>query len=162
MRIYPLVLSTFAYTTPSRLFIYIVLTTLYFIDDDVDDQQLFQYAVTAVDPTIDCIIESSGPDALHRLQHDDSFIPSFIFLDLNLPRLDGKTVLSEIKKIGRIRHIPVIIYSTSNYPGDIKACEELGAAGYITKPSGYLEMVDILRATLTSLFHNSNFFVVTA
>ena len=137
-------------------------TVCYFIDDDLDDQHFLRSALTTIDPTIGLVIESSGTAALHRLENDESFTPTYIFLDLNLPRLNGKILLERLKKVQRIKDVPVVIYSTSNYPGDIITCRELGAAGYIIKPNGYNAIVRVLRSTLAMLSSgNSSFFTST-
>ncbi|GAB3166234.1 response regulator [Telluribacter humicola] len=133
----------------------------YFIDDDFDDHHFFKSALTTIDPNIELVIESSGPAALHKLESDESFTPTYIFLDLNLPQINGKLLLAELKKLHRVRDIPVVIYSTSNYPGDILLCQELGAVGYIIKPNGYKEIINTLRNTLATLSTNTNHFFTT-
>ncbi|WP_247235428.1 response regulator [Telluribacter sp. SYSU D00476] len=136
-------------------------TVCYFIDDDYDDHHFFKSAIAAIDPGIELVIESSGTAALQRLENDESFTPSYIFLDLNLPQLNGKIILERLKEVHRIREVPIVIYSTSNYPGDIIACRELGAVGYIVKPNGYNEIVRILRQTLAALSTNTSHFFTT-
>jgi CheY-like chemotaxis protein len=137
------------------------LSTIYLIDDDLDDLYLFKSALDAINPHIDCMVERSSTNAIQKLRTDESWKPSYIFLDLNLPRLEGKKVLPELKKIDRIKDVPVVIYTTSNYPGDIVECEQLGAAGYMVKPLSFTAMVSLLREVLKTLSRGDNTFFTT-
>lgn len=79
-------------------------------------------------------------------QYSDALIPDFIFLDLNLPKKNGREVLKEIKSSENLKMIPVIILSTSHSKKDILDCYKLNANSYITKPtnfSGFLEIAKV-------------------
>ncbi|GAB3282202.1 response regulator [Larkinella harenae] len=108
--------------------------TCFLIDDDEDDQELFTLALKKVDPTLTCVVADDCREALQKLKQDDNFWPQYIFLDLNMPRMHGKQCLVELKKIARIEHIPIIIYSTSSELKDIVETRELGATDFLTKP----------------------------
>jgi CheY-like chemotaxis protein len=82
----------------------------------------------------------SGQDAIRLLSEDSGSLPDLIFLDLNMPGMDGKTCLDEIKRIRRASHIPVVVYSTSSYHKDVEETKSLGAAEFINKPSDYTEL----------------------
>lgn len=71
---------------------------------------------------------------LHRGAYADSPRPRLILLDLNLPRLSGRQVLEAIKSNPSLRHIPVVILTTSEADDDIAAAYELSANCYISKP----------------------------
>ncbi|GAB3164425.1 response regulator [Telluribacter humicola] len=128
------------------------------IDDDTDDQYLFSSALHDVNPTLQCVTEISGMSALEKLYKEESFTPEVIFLDLNMRGLDGKQCLSELKKIDRLKEVPIIIYSTSNYPRDISETRELGAAGYIVKPTGFTEIVKTIYSLLEKPIRNTSYF----
>ncbi len=106
----------------------------FLVDDDVDDQEIFALALRKVDPDINCLFANDGIDALSKLQQDESFIPDYIFLDLNMPRMNGRQCLIELKKIDRLSHVPVIMYSTSSEQKDIHETKSLGATDYVAKP----------------------------
>jgi chemotaxis family two-component system response regulator Rcp1 len=73
-------------------------------------------------------------DYLHRRNgHANSMRPDLILLDLNLPRLDGREVLAEIKAHPRLRRIPTVVLSTSKEEEDIVRCYDLHANCYVTK-----------------------------
>lgn len=77
-----------------------------------------------------------------------SIIPDAIFLDLNMPIMDGFQFLREIKSLSALQSIPVIILSTSSQQETVDAAKKMGAQGFITKPSDYYQLVDILKSYL--------------
>jgi CheY-like chemotaxis protein len=104
------------------------------IDDDKDDQEIFVLALEQIDRSFKCITADNAGAGLDMLSPDNAFIPDFIFLDLNMPRISGKQCLIRIKEMDHLRKVPVIIYSTSDGQRDIKETMALGAAEFITKP----------------------------
>ncbi len=104
------------------------------VDDDADDRKLFIEAVKEVDPYIECITAGDGQQALEVLRKPGSILPDFIFLDLRMPRYNGKRCLQEIKKDERLKHIPVIIYSTSREVEESQELKAMGAVHFISKP----------------------------
>jgi CheY-like chemotaxis protein len=123
---------------------------LFIIDDDVEDQEIFMEALKEVDPAVQCFAAISGEDAFKQLEKDVIVLPDLFFLDMNMPKLNGKQVLSEIKKNKTLRHIPVIMYSTSFAPRDIQEIKELGAAYHLLKPSRFDELCNALKNVLFS------------
>lgn len=110
------------------------------IDDDEDDRSLFIDAVNEVDSSIKCIAISSGTEALLLLRTENFTLPDFIFLDLNMPCLNGKQYLVQVKKDPRLMHIPVIIYSTTRRDEDVEETKRLGASYFLTKPILFSEI----------------------
>ncbi|KAA9346237.1 MULTISPECIES: response regulator [Larkinella] len=124
--------------------------TCFLIDDDEDDQELFTLALKKVDPTLTCVVADDCGEAIQKLREEDAFMPQFIFLDLNMPRMHGKQCLMELKKIARIEHIPIIIYTTSSEPKDIHETKALGATDFLTKPP----LISTLTTRLAKLLFN--------
>lgn len=116
----------------------------FIVDDDIDDQELFIEAVSEVDNSIKCLSASNCEDALDKLKNGKMPLPDVIFLDLNMPRLNGKQCLAELKKAANLRHIPVIIYTTSSEKRDIEETSKLGAAHFLTKPNKFEELCKAL------------------
>jgi CheY-like chemotaxis protein len=112
----------------------------FIVDDDSDDQELFIEAVNEVDKDIQCISASNCEEALDWLKNKKITKPDMIFLDLNMPRLNGKQCLAELKRISDLKHIPVIIYSTSSEKRDMEETARLGAAHFLTKPNKFEEL----------------------
>jgi CheY-like chemotaxis protein len=75
--------------------------------------------------------------------------PDFIFLDLNMPRMNGKQFLAEVKKIKTLQDIPVIIYSTSTDKKDILDTIELGAVYFLEKPNRFNDLTNALSNIIT-------------
>ena len=107
---------------------------LMIIDDDKDDRFFFRSAIHKYNPTYTCLEAEDGVDALQQLRSADQ-LPDFIFLDLNMPKMDGRECLKELKKDKALKKIPVIIYSTSDYKLDKKVTKEMGANYFLTKLS---------------------------
>jgi CheY-like chemotaxis protein len=106
----------------------------YLIDDDDDDREIFETALSHIDGAICFMTATSGLEALQTLSLQENFTPDYIFIDMHMPALDGKQCLSEIKKMTRFKNIPVVMYSTSISPKDMDDARELGAVAYISKP----------------------------
>ena len=88
------------------------------------------------------VIEANnGEEAIILLKNKES-IPDVIFLDLNMPKLNGIEFLEILKKDDFLKYIPAIILTTSNNHKDILACYKIGVAGYIIKPLKYDDYVD--------------------
>jgi len=115
--------------------------TLYLVDDDNDDLDLFCEAVHAIDDSIVCVRSNDSNAALKAFKGFDVPLPDLIFLDLNMPLVDGRQFLSEIKTLRPYAHVPVIIYSTSSHPKDIEETRQLGASSFLTKPYSLDELV---------------------
>ncbi|HEY0742976.1 MAG TPA: response regulator [Chryseosolibacter sp.] len=121
---------------------------LFIIDDDIEDQEIFIEAVKEVSDDIHCSSSTSGEEALHYLEHEAKKLPDLIFLDLNMPKLNGKQVLKEIKKRPSLKSIPVIMYSTSFAPRDIDEVKQIGASHHLLKPSRFNDLCAALSQIL--------------
>jgi CheY-like chemotaxis protein len=122
--------------------------TCFLIDDDHEEQEIFEYALKSVNPTVLIVTASNGIEALQKLVAEKDFNPDFIFLDLNMPRMDGKETLKELRKIDRLNLIPVVIYSTSGSERDIRETQALGANFYLEKQGN----LTILKKRLADFF----------
>lgn len=127
--------------------------TILFIDDDADDTYLFREVLATVAPDLQFTSATDGKEALEKLIASEA-LPHIIFMDLNMPRMNGKDCLTALKKHEKLNHIPVIIYTTSSYLKDQEEAMLGGAAYFITKPSSYNDLKEILSifaANLTNL-----------
>lgn len=95
-------------------------------------------------------------DYLHRrgkyANATDSPQPGLILLDLNMPKKDGREALSEIKADPRLRHIPVVVLTTSQAEEDIYRSYSLGGNSFISKPVTFQPLVDLLKTVGTYWF----------
>lgn len=120
--------------------------TVLHVDDDPDDSALFCEAVKQVAPAFTCLVADSAASALEILA-DRQKIPDFIFLDMNMPKMNGLECLRLIKNNRALSHIKVIMYSTASDPIHIKEFKKLGA-GFLPKPDRYETLVKRLTEIL--------------
>ncbi len=106
------------------------------VDDDTDDQLFFMDAVKELNATFECSIANNGVEALDHLQKDPP-PPSLIFLDLNMPFMNGFECLAQLKKLDDYKNIPVIIFTTSSHPIDVERTMSMGAILFVTKPPDF-------------------------
>lgn len=95
-----------------------------------------------------CQTISSALDALKLLNNGTT--PDAIFLDLNMPLMNGHQFLAELCKLPQFSHVPVYVLSTSSHPSAIDQSKRLGATAFITKPDKFEEFADILKSVLTT------------
>src|SRR6186713_579511 len=103
------------------------------VDDDEDDQEIFLTALEKVNNSIHCTALDNATRALHMLLEKE-LTPDLIFLDLNMPVMNGQQFLTELKKEDLLKDIPVIILSTSSHKATIQLTRDLGALDFISKP----------------------------
>lgn len=113
-------------------------------DDDRDDAELFGEALTVIDPPVHFQHVPDGRAVFRFLNNDSNRKPDIIFLDLNMPEMSGWQCLAKLKNDIHLREIPVIMYSTSTNPRDREIAGELGAVGFVTKPSDFKLLTKIL------------------
>ena len=124
------------------------------IDDDMDDRELFCEALASIDPDIHCEQAVDGKEALTRLSSKEQ--PDMIFLDINMPIMDGWQFLTHLKKQDGHKDIPVIVYSTSSTLKDKRIASDLGALCFITKPHAYSRLQNILGVIVMHV-HTQNY-----
>ena len=107
--------------------------TIFIIDDDSDDQFSLVEAIKEIDVSMECYTAMNGQEGWQRLETRSIPQPSLIFLDLNMPRIDGRRFLTAIKNHPQYKSIPVIIYTTSSNLKDREEMMQLGAADYLIK-----------------------------
>ena len=125
--------------------------TAFLIDDDVDDHLFFQMAAERIGVIVKCEFSNDGFLALEKLR-DPNFKPDIIFIDINMPRMNGVDCLHEIKKIEHLKNIPAYMYSTSADPYITQSCVKLGAIGVIKK----LPSIALLSEKLAKVFSELN------
>lgn len=123
-------------------------------EDDTDDAELFAEALAEVAPAIRCNQAANGKILLDKIDSGEFELPDIIFLDVNMPEMNGWTCLTELRKRSDLKTIPVIMYSTSSHLKDKKAAENLGANFFYTKPDSFQQ----LKAFLLGLIENPKAF----
>jgi CheY-like chemotaxis protein len=119
--------------------------TIFYADDDQEDCDFFKEALSKIDPEIQTIISRDGREALAYLLNTRE-LPDYIFLDINMPLVDGKKCLIEIKKHPQLKVIPVIMYSTTSDTQEIQQYYKLGAHDFLIKPHNFALLCDSLES----------------
>jgi CheY-like chemotaxis protein len=120
------------------------------VDDDQEDCELFHEAMREIDPSIKCWTARDGRHAIQLLNKELVLPPDYIFLDINMPVMNGKDTLIEIKKNTRLRDIPVIMYSTTSDTKEIQGYYKLGAHDFLIKPSNFNKLIEALSSIIIS------------
>lgn len=120
------------------------------VEDDPGDVELTREGLEAGRVLVNLHTVDDGLKALRYLRREEPYAdaprPDIILLDLNLPRMDGREALKEIKADERLRSIPVVVLTTSEADADILKCYNLGASCYISKPVGFDEFLKVVRS----------------
>lgn len=123
------------------------------IDDNIADIELTREALREIDFRVELESVRDGFDALAYLRRQGQYInsrrPNLIFMDLNMPRMDGREALLMLKAQDDICDIPVIVFSTSESPFDVRESYRNHAAAFVTKPVTIEELIEKLRAVYT-------------
>jgi chemotaxis family two-component system response regulator Rcp1 len=126
------------------------LISILIVDDNEDDVEFTLAALKETKLANDISIVSDGVEAMRFMLKESPYEkvsePSLVLLDLNMPRKDGREVLSEMKGNPSLRHIPVVILTTSQAEADIMRSYNLHANCYISKPIDLAELVKVVKA----------------
>lgn len=120
------------------------------VDDDEDDLFFAQRALEKTNLPSDVKTVRDGAQMMDYLcgrgdyRGDDGYMPDIILLDLNMPKKNGKEALAELRADPRLKHIPVILFTTSSNEQDIITGYQLGANSYIRKPVSFDAMVEAM------------------
>ena len=119
------------------------------VEDNPGDVRLTREALREGKVRNNLYVVSDGVEALEFLrrqgQHTDAARPDLILLDLNLPRKDGREVLQDIKSDPALRHIPVVVLTSSQADQDIIRAYDLHANCYVTKPVDFEQFIHVVR-----------------
>jgi len=121
-------------------------------DDDPEDRMLAQDALEEARLDNELHFVTDGEELIEYLNRNGKYeelktqpLPGLILLDLNMPRKDGREALQEIKSNPKLRHIPIVVLTTSTAEVDIVKTYDLGVNSFITKPVTFEGLVDVMR-----------------
>lgn len=121
---------------------------VYLIEDDPDHVLLITRAIQEVSAQTEVHSFLDGEAALRALRDQSVNPPDLVLLDIKMPGFSGFDVLTAIKADDRLRQIPVVMVTSSELPTDIARAYNLGASGYISKPSYLQDLRAVLGNTL--------------
>lgn len=117
--------------------------TCLLIDDDEDDGEIFKMAIDQISADVNFVFSKSAMEAV-KLLSEQKVTPDYIFLDINMPLMNGSECLAEIRKMQHLQNVPVYMYTTSAGLRDKNMFLEIGAREVVTKPTRLGDLVDIL------------------
>jgi DNA-binding NarL/FixJ family response regulator len=143
------------------------LHSIWLADDDIDDCEVFEDAITKLLPAAMLTIIPNGEELMQSLTAD--YPPDILFLDLNMPCKDGLDCLKEIRAQREFSRLPIIIFSSSIQPQHVDTSYRYGANLFYSKPSTFTELIaglsDLLKMnwddpyTVTSSHYVNNKYV---
>jgi two-component system, response regulator len=128
--------------------------TILMADDDEEDRQLTHDALASARLANPMRFVSDGQELMDYLRREGAYAdgalqapePGLILLDLNMPKKDGREALAEIKSAPDLRHIPVVVLTTSKAEEDVFRTYDLGVNSFITKPVTFGGLVEVMQA----------------
>ena len=133
---------------------------IHMCDDDPDDQLLVTDALEEARLGNPIDFTNNGKELLQYLNREGKYshlidqpLPGLILLDLNMPVMDGREVLSKIKQHEKFRSIPIIVLTTSKAEADIARSYDMGVNSFIMKPVSFDSLVDMVKSVTDYWFH---------
>jgi PleD family two-component response regulator len=121
------------------------IETVILADDDQDDKDFFDSAMKEINPSIKIFNVPNGKELMRLL---DSFVPDMVFLDLDMPVMNGLECLVAIAKKPELEKMPVVVYSSTTRQANIQTAYEMGAHLYFIKPVVYQHYLNSLKSIL--------------
>ena len=125
--------------------------SLLMADDDHDDQILLQEALKENNISNSICFVENGEELIEflnktgKFEGEECFTPGLILLDLNMPKMDGRSALKLIKADPELRKIPIVVLTTSRADTDILECYDLGVNSFISKPVNFQDLVEVTK-----------------
>jgi CheY-like chemotaxis protein len=125
------------------------------VDDDNDNHYIFQDAFSRTGFKAEFLLFNSGIGFIEYIADQSNVVPHLVFLDINMPVLDGKKCIAPIKSHLHYYDTPIVMLTSSSSETDIEECFQSGANRYFIKPTTFQEMVDTLTQVLESYYNNT-------
>ncbi|MGM8361239.1 response regulator [Flavobacterium sp. ARAG 55.4] len=140
---------------------------IYLADDDPEDSMLFEEALTEIDSKICIETFDNGVTLMDALLNSQNALPDAIYLDLNMPLMNGEECVEDIRNEPKFSQIPIVIYSTYIDRAVAERLREKGANWYLIKPNTFRELRNLLGKSLDCVYTNlqkeaDNHFIISA
>lgn len=122
-----------------------------YIEDNPDEADIFSRTISRLANPPSFIILTSGTEGIDYLLQQGQYtgqgspMPQLVLIDLKLPGHSGFEVIQQVRATSRTRYLPMVVYSTSDNPDDIRRAYDLGVNAYLIKPGSYHETGDLMR-----------------
>ena len=125
-----------------------MVKTAVLIDDDRDDLEFLEEAIKQIDNSVKCIPYLFCDDAIDRITEDTASPPNYIFIDMNMPRLDGSECLKVLRRDPKLKNVSITVLSTSMPPPVAKMLRDHGANFTLQKPNKFEDYQRMLKPIL--------------
>lgn len=125
-------------------------------EDDEEDRNIFKDAFSELSTFYDLRVVEDGFELMNFLEKPEIKLPSLLLLDLNMPLINGFECLEMMKKNEQLKHIPVIILSTSAHSADIEKSYSLHVHFYVHKPNSFPKLKEIIEKVLSTDWHRQS------
>ncbi len=135
------------------------MTTLLLVDDNELDIERVERGLRRLEVAMPLVTARDGLEALHKLrdvQGELTNTPVVVILDINMPRMDGIEFLAELRSDDTLQATPVVVFTTSTRPSDLRDAHRLSINGYVVKPSARDDFMQAL-STIVSFCHLCHF-----
>ena len=122
-----------------------VLQKLFIVDDDPEDRLLLKESIYTIDPALIIVEVETGNKFFSLLESD---LPDLIFLDLDMPEINGLQCLHHIRSTPSLEMLPIVVFSSTTRSVNIDVAYEVGADLFFIKPFTYAELTNAVRAIL--------------
>ena len=122
------------------------MKTVFLIDDDEDDREIFLSALNSLDLDVNFTEAKDGREALDMIASNGFSLPDIIFVDLNMPKVNGLEFLRSVRILPHYKELPIFIYSTSSIEEEKNKCMAEGASGFIVKHCSYTDLCNELKS----------------
>ena len=116
------------------------------MEDDIDDQELFMIALKSVQEKVTCIVANNGVEALRQIAVEKELVPDIIFLDFNMPKMNGLECLEVMRKLPHLSGVKIFMHSTSENSDLVAKSSLMGADGFLVKQADMNVFGETLRA----------------
>lgn len=127
------------------------IVTVYLVDDDEDDRIFFEEALSEISQNTEIFPFSNGVDLMADLHGKIEKLPDILFIDLNMPLMNGEECIEDIRSEQRFEDIPIVVYSTVCDEVQLENLKNIGANGYLQKPNTFAGLKRKLSSNLKNI-----------
>ncbi|WP_052123360.1 response regulator [Flavobacterium beibuense] len=121
--------------------------TIFYTDDDQEDIDFFREIIDIIDTNVKVVTQRNGEELLHALDNPPP-TPYLVFLDINMPGMNGLETLRRMRESEKHKDLPVVMFSTSSDDITIQQSKELGASFYVPKSGAFDKLKKSIEHTL--------------
>lgn len=129
--------------------------TVFYTDDDQEDIDFFREIIDIIDSNVKVVTQRNGEELLKALNNPPP-TPYLVFLDINMPGMNGLETLKRVRESGKHKNLPVVMFSTTSDDITIQQSKELGASFYVPKSGAFDKLKKSIEHTLKMNWENYN------